>query len=135
MKLQMWMVIAAALVSAGCKSSKAPPSKGEPAAKAAERQTYPTLGSIERREPELDDLIGADGKIEKLAEGFDWSEGPVWMKQGGYLLFSDVPSNVVYRWKEGEGITRFLQPSGYTGSTPRGGEPGSNGLTTDANGL
>lgn len=135
MNLQIWIVIAATLVSLGCKSSRTPPAKDQLAARSPEKLTYPTLGSIERREPELDQLIAPDAKIEKLAEGFDWSEGPVWMKQGGYLLFSDVPSNVVYRWKEGEGITRFLQPSGYTGFTPRGGEPGSNGLTTDEKGM
>jgi gluconolactonase len=53
---------------------------------------------------------------------------------GGYLLFSDVPSNTVYCWKSGEGVRVFLHPSGYTGATPRGGEPGSNGLTTDSQG-
>ena len=61
--------------------------------------------------------------MEKLAEGFDWSEGPIWMKEGEFLLFSDVPQNVIYRWKEGQGVKEFLKPSGYTGSTPRGGEP------------
>src|SRR6266487_6159357 len=93
-----------------------------------------TLGSIERLDSRLDDLIAPGSKMEKLAEGFDWSEGPIWMKQGEFLLFSDVPQNVVYRWKEGEGVKEFLKPSGYTGSTPRGGEPGSNGLTVDSQG-
>ena|SRR5688572_19728142 len=133
MNIQVWFVIVAALVSAGCKSSKPPAAK--PTAEAKEKQTYPAMGSIERRDPAMDQLIAPDAKIEKLAEGFEWSEGPVWMKQGGYLLFSDVPSNVVHRWKEGEGITQFLKPSGYTGATPRGGEPGSNGLTTDSQGI
>jgi len=72
--------------------------------------------------------------MEKLAEGFDWSEGPIWMKEGEFLLFSDVPQNVIYRWKEGQAVKEFLKPSGYTGSTPRGGEPGSNGLTVDSQG-
>jgi gluconolactonase len=92
----------------------------------------PYLGSVERLDPRLDELLARDAKMEKLAEGFDWSEGPIWMKRGQYLLFSDVPQNVVYRWIPGEGITEFLKPSGYTGSTPRGGEPGSNGLTVDS---
>ena len=93
------------------------------------------LGSIERRDKAIDDLIAPEAKIEKLGEGFDWSEGPVWMKKGGYLLFSDVPRNVVLKWKEGDGISEFLKPSGYTGSKARGGEPGSNGLTTDRDGM
>jgi gluconolactonase len=96
--------------------------------------TYPTLGTIERLDPEFDKLIAPDAKIEKLAEGFDWSEGPVWIRSGGYLLFSDVPTNAVYKWKEGEGVKPFLKPSGYTGSKSRGGEPGSNGLTVDSEG-
>jgi gluconolactonase len=72
--------------------------------------------------------------MEKLAEGFNWSEGPVWDCRGQYLLFSDVPENTVFRWKEGEPVRVFLKPSGYTGATARGGEPGSNGLTMDAQG-
>jgi len=93
-----------------------------------------TLGTIERLDPRLDPLIRPGAVIEKLAEGFDWSEGPVWMNRDNCLLFSDVPLNVVYRWKPGEGISIFLKPSGYTGSVVRGGEPGSNGLTVDAQG-
>jgi gluconolactonase len=94
----------------------------------------PTFGKIEKLDPGLDALIAPGTKIEKLAEGFDWSEGPIWIKGGSFLLFSDVPQNVIYRWKEGQPVTEFLKPSGYTGSTPRGGEPGSNGLTVDSQG-
>lgn len=89
---------------------------------------------IERRDPALDRLIAPDATIEILAEGYDWSEGPVWVKDGGFLLFSDVPQNVIHRWKEGEGARPYLKPSGYTGSEPRGGEMGSNGLAIDAEG-
>ena len=89
---------------------------------------------IERLNPALDRLVASDAKIEILAEGYDWIEGPVWVKDGGYLLFSDVPQNVIYRWKSGEGARVYLKPSGYTGSQPRGGEIGSNGLALDANG-
>jgi len=89
---------------------------------------------IERLDPALDRLVAPDTRIEILAQGYDWSEGPIWVKDGEYLLFSDVPQNVVYRWKQGEGATAYLKPSGYTGSKPRGGEMGSNGLTLDATG-
>ena len=95
----------------------------------------PTLGTIERNDPRLDKLIPPGSKVEKLAEGYDWSEGPVWARNGGFLLFSDVPMNTVYRWKEGMSKPEvFLKPSGYTGTTPRGGEPGSNGLIMDSQG-
>jgi gluconolactonase len=107
-----------------------------------------TFGKLEVNDPVFFTLIELSAPIEKLASGFDWSEGPVWIKpgrapasfgpaswrEGGYLLFSDVPSNTVYRWKAGEGVSVFLRPSGYTGKVPRGGEPGSNGLTTDSQG-
>src|SRR5258705_523179 len=65
----------------------------------AMKVSYPTFGTIERLDPALDRLIAPEAKIEKLADGFDWSEGPVWMRDGGYLLFSDVPTDTVYRWK------------------------------------
>ena len=90
---------------------------------------YPTLGTITRKDSRFDALIPKDARVERIAEGFDWSEGPVWDKKGGQLLFSDVPKNKVYSWSEGEGVKVFLEPSGYTGTKPRGGEPGSNGLT------
>jgi gluconolactonase len=103
----------------------------------AARQTAgspPDPPRIERLDPALDGLISPDAKVEILAEGFDWSEGPVWVKEGGFLLFSDVPRNVILLWKEGERARPWLTPSGYTGATPRGGEMGSNGLVVDAQG-
>ena len=93
-----------------------------------------TAPRIERLDPALDRLIAPDATIEVLADGFDWSEGPVWVKDGGFLLFTDVPRNVIHRWKQGEGAREWLKPSGYTGTEPRGGEPGANGLTIDAEG-
>jgi gluconolactonase len=95
-----------------------------------------TLGQIERLDAAFDRLLSPDAKIEVLASGFTWSEGPVWVPQdrGGYLLFSDIPRNTVFRWKEGEGVSVFLCPSGYTGNTYYGREPGSNGLLLDSQG-
>jgi gluconolactonase len=95
---------------------------------------YPVLGVIERLDPRFDAIVPKDAKVERLADGFDWSEGPVWEKSSGSLLFSDVPLNTVFRWKEGKGVSVFLKPSGYTGETPRGGEPGSNGLVMSPEG-
>jgi gluconolactonase len=92
------------------------------------------LGSIVREDPQLDALLPPDARIEVLASGFDWSEGPVWDKTNGWLLFSDIPRNSVMRWREKEGIDVFLKPSGYTGAAPYGREPGSNGLIIDPQG-
>lgn len=93
-----------------------------------------TIGSIERLDAGLDALIDKDAKIEVLGKGYVWSEGPVWVKDGGYLLFSDIPPNRIYKWQEGKGVSLFLMPSGYTGAKKRGGEVGSNGLLLDAKG-
>jgi gluconolactonase len=96
----------------------------------------PTIGTIERHDNRLDRIIAPEARMERLADGFDWSEGPVWIRDGGYLVFSDVPQNTAFRWKQGEGISVFLKPSGYTGPRPRpsGGEAGSNGLVVDPQG-
>jgi gluconolactonase len=103
-------------------------------AASAQGPQYPTLGTIERLDPRLDPIVPRDARVERIAEGFDWSEGPVWDRRGGFLNFSDVPMNTVFKWQLGKGVTVFLKPSGYTGTVPRGGEPGSNGLLRDSQG-
>jgi gluconolactonase len=98
---------------------------------AQDTKTLPTQGTIERIDPRFDKLIPKTARLERLADGFDWSEGPVWDRKGGFLLFSDVPQNTVFQYREGSGVSLYLKPSGYTGTTARGGEPGSNGLMMD----
>jgi gluconolactonase len=91
-----------------------------------------TLGGFDRKDPAFDALVPKTAKIEVLAGGFKWTEGPVWVKDGGYLLFSDIPNNVVRKWSPQGGIKEFLKPSGYTGQAKFDGvEPGSNGLAID----
>lgn len=108
---------------------------------AEEKQEPAAVGKIERLDPKFDERVPADANIEKLADGFEWAEGPVWVKDGGYLLFSDVPHNVVHRWSDDKGLSEFLKPSGYTGAEPYEkaegslGEQGSNGLTIGPDGL
>lgn len=120
------LTLAGAALLAGCQHPPTPLPELMP------RST--TLGSIERLDSRLDALIPPGTKIEVLAEGLDWAEGPVWITPDGCLLFSDVPRNTVYRWQPGQGTSVFLKPSGYTGTVARQGEPGSNGLTVDAKG-
>lgn len=74
----------------------------------------------------FESLVPAESKLVVVASGLKWSEGPVWIPDG-YLLFSDVPNNRIYRWSEGSGAAIFMEPSGGT-VTEGFREPGSNGL-------
>jgi gluconolactonase len=91
-------------------------------------------GFIEKTDPALDAIVNPNAKVEIIADGFDWSEGPLWIEPQKMLLFSDVPQNIIYKWTEKNGKQVYLTPSGYTGKIPRGGEKGSNGLTLNKSG-
>jgi len=93
-----------------------------------------SFGVIHRVDPRVNQLIPPDAKLEKLAEGFDWTEGPLWIPGEKCLLFTDIPKNTIYKWKEGEGISVYLRPAGYTGENPPGFELGANGLTLNPDG-
>ncbi|WP_339749580.1 SMP-30/gluconolactonase/LRE family protein [uncultured Rubinisphaera sp.] len=96
---------------------------------------FPHLGEVLRMDDSVNKIIPKDAVIEVVASGFDWTEGPVWVPgDPGHLLFSDIPQNAVFRWDEGEGVSLFMQPSGYAGVAPYGAEPGCNGLMLDAQG-
>lgn len=93
------------------------------------------LGSIERTDTALNDLIDPSATLEILSEGYEWSEGPVWVESENMLVFSDVPKNTIYKWTEENGTEIYLKPSGYTGETAsNSAEEGSNGLTLDTHG-
>ena len=90
---------------------------------------------VVRLDRRFDKLVPLNVKIEKMAGGHKWVEGPVWNRKEKYLLFSDIPNNSIYKWQEGRGECLFLNPSGYTGKAPfEGPEPGSNGLAYDPDG-
>jgi gluconolactonase len=95
---------------------------------------YPSTGSIDRLSSELDRIIAPGTLPEILAEGFEWSEGPLWLPEQKKVIFSDIPNNSIFEWSESEGLKLYLKPSGYTGTMPRRGETGSNGLLLDENG-
>jgi gluconolactonase len=102
----------------------------------AQTMTTPkTIGSLIKSDPRFDTLIAPDAKLDVLADGYDWAEGPVWVpRDGGFLLWSDVPANVIYKWSPGQAAAPFMKPSGFTGIGKYSGEPGSNGLTLDKQG-
>lgn len=88
--------------------------------------------SIERLDPGLDAIIAPGTQIETLCTGFRWAEGPVWDAAQARLLFSDVPNNIVYQWREGDKeASIYLQPSGFTGPIGSARVSGANGLAWD----
>ncbi len=95
------------------------------------KKPYPTIGEIERLDTSLDSIISPNAKVEIIADGLDWSEGPLWLEKEKMLLFSDVPRDTIFKWTEEKGKEVYLTPSGYTDTVKRGGEIGSNGLTLD----
>lgn len=88
--------------------------------------------AVVRLDPALDEIVQSDAKVEKLADGFRFTEGPVWISKGRYLLFSDIPDNVIYKWNSADGkISVVLKPSGFTGPDATGlGREASNGFET-----
>jgi gluconolactonase len=87
---------------------------------------------IDRWDPAMDAIVPADWKIEKLAEGFGWAEGPLWIEKGRYLLFTDVPGNKMWKWSEQGGLEKFLDPSGAANpDTTIWREAGANGLAVN----
>lgn len=100
----------------------------------ADTTRYKTIGSIERIDSAVNQLVNSEAKLEILAEGFQWSEGPLWIEDGKYLLFTDVPADKIYKWSEKKGLEVYLEPSGFTGDSTKSQERGANGLTLDAQG-
>jgi gluconolactonase len=95
---------------------------------------------VTRLDPRMNEIVGPNPKIFKLADGFQFTEGPVWDRRSGRLLFSDPNANTIYEFKPGAGndagaLSVFRNPSGYAGAdVAEYGQPGSNGLTFDAEG-
>jgi gluconolactonase len=87
---------------------------------------------VERFGKGIDDIVPIDASINKVADGFTWTEGPIWIYQG-YLLFADIPGNAIEKMIPGQKPTVFMHPSGWNEATPYNGkEPGSNGMTRDS---
>jgi gluconolactonase len=89
---------------------------------------------VERLDPRLEALVPRDAVLERVATGFEFLEGPVWVEPG-FLLFSDPNRNAIYRWDPDTGTTIYRTKSGYGGlDVGRYRQPGSNGLALDAEG-
>ena len=95
----------------------------------------PDVGEVVRLDRALDEIVPPGARVEKLAGGFLFTEGPVWVRDGGYLLFSDPNDNRIYRWTPDGDLSVYRTKSGYTGpDIAEYGQPGSNGLTLDKDG-
>lgn len=125
----LWIIIAAI---GSCTGTRKPDQVGQDAGVTG--PSYPLTGFVERFHTSLDQIIEPGAQPEILAEGFEWSEGPLWLPEQQVLIFSDIPNNSIYQWSEENGLKLYLKPSGYTDTLPRGGETGSNGLLLDPEG-
>jgi gluconolactonase len=92
-----------------------------------------SAGSVEIVKSKFKNLLAKDARVEKVADGFKFTEGPVWHPEG-YLLFSDIPANVIYKYTPGETPVVYLENAGFAGSREASNGRGSNGLTFDADG-
>ncbi len=92
------------------------------------------IGKIEWYDNSAATIIDSNAVIEVIGQGFNWAEGPLWIASKNIFIFSDVPENKIFQWKEGDTTSLYLMHSGYTGTTKKEGEIGSNGLTLDKQG-
>ncbi len=105
-----------------------------------------SMNQVMRMDPGFDEIVPASAQIERIATGFSFVEGPVWVRDGNYLLFSDIPNNVINKWSPDGRVSVFLEESGFSGKIPRpvpkpltmenllGYLIGSNGTTLDKEG-
>jgi len=88
-----------------------------------------------RLDPLIDEIVPPNPKMYKLAENFQFTEGPIWVRDGDYLLFSDPNANTIYKYTADDRLSVFWEKSGYEAAdTAEYGQPGSNGLTLDPQG-
>jgi gluconolactonase len=92
-----------------------------------------SVGSVRRLDPALDKIISAGATVEKVIGNLLFAEGPVWLRSGGYLLFSDIPSNAIMKWTSAGELSVFRKPV-FPREFPDGVQIGTNGLTLDRQG-
>src|SRR5882724_3409865 len=91
------------------------------------------VGTVVRLDPALDQLIAPGAQVEKAVGGLRFSEGPLWVKNGGYLLFSDLMDNAIRKWIPDGKLTDFRKPV-FSGAYPDTVQIGANGLTFNPQG-
>ncbi len=132
--MKYYATIAAIIASASLFSSTNFKVNSVSIAKQVDYSLTNTVTSIEILDPEALKFLDPSTPVETIASGFIWSEGPLYIADGDYLIFSDVPRNKIYQWKRGGDTSTYLTPSGLTENTRPQREPGSNGLLLSQNG-
>ncbi|MBK9253868.1 MAG: SMP-30/gluconolactonase/LRE family protein [Saprospiraceae bacterium] len=115
----LFVLISAVITVSACKETKG-------------TKEFVSVGKIITIDSSLSEIIDSTSPIEVLADGFQWSEGPLWLENEKMLIFSDVPENVIYSWSESDGVKTYLTPAGNTSGEKS--KEGSNGLMLDQNG-
>lgn len=96
---------------------------------------YIKTGNIDRFSEAFNSIVPEGSELEIIAEGFVWSEGPVWLPKQNKLLFCDIPRNSIFQWSEQDGLSLYLDSAGYAGPATGNNELyGSNGLMLDHDG-
>lgn len=98
------------------------------------QDSQPGTGTIEFISKKLFKLIDKDARVEIIADGFEFTEGPLWVEKEKMLLVSDIPGNTIYKWTETKGKEVYVNPGGYTDTAKRGGFMGPNGLILSKDG-
>jgi len=128
-----WMLLTVVAMAVSCGGASTPADPPMPEAMPS-AESVPSAGTIDRLDPAFDALVPQDAVIEHLADGFGFTEGPVWVEEGGpFLLFSDIPGNAIIKWTPGGEVSDFLRPV-FEGAHEEGRLSGSNGITVGPSG-
>ncbi|MFX0556186.1 SMP-30/gluconolactonase/LRE family protein [Maribacter sp. CXY002] len=140
MKKGVSLILFGLILLISCKENskgKTEPQSTEKSVKTMESQELDSISKnfyVEILDDEGLRFLKKDASIKMVAEGFQWTEGPLWIQDGEFLLFSDVMANTIYKLDSNNNLTTFLKPSGFTGEGTYSPEPGSNGLILDKKG-
>jgi len=129
-KIGMYLIVTGLAVAA-ILMTNIRPLNSQPPSKTSTENSSPI--QFKAKHARFTEFFGSIPKVEIIADGFLWSEGPLWIEaDGGYLLFTDVPGNKIYKWSRENGLNVLLEPSGGVPNSKIFREPGANGLNYDA---
>ncbi len=122
-------------VLASCANSTSQSNTNSNADSTKLEKEYPKMGNVEVLDPAMLAIIDSTAQVEKLADGMTWAEGPVWVNDGNFLLYSDTRQNIIYQWSEANGLQEFIKPAGFEGPGTYSEEQGTNGLLVNKEGF